>query len=343
MKKRIIAFVVSLAVSFACLTGGASAAAQLSSHSISVNTGIKIYVNGREFVPADSESAPVAVFIYNGTTYLPVRAISGLFGTGVEWDNETKSVYLGSRDGVSLPKYSDLAGVNTSPFTFGRENITVFTGVEIYYNGVRFEPTGSDGENVDVFLYNGTTYLPVRAISSLFAAQIDWDQQSKAVMLTTAESKTAEAASLMAKKFSDMDTVLLPQYQYYLKVLEVLDGYSQELKAAYLMEPDNIELQYLFEEFMAAYAAFVRQFGTYMDNAMSLYEFSKTLSERVENYAEGGYSAEELEMLAANTGYLADNQKYYSEYIQNTTAEHILNFVGSAFSPEVLELVGRLT
>ena len=34
-------------------------------------------------------------FIYNGTTYLPVRAVGEVFGKNVSWDGNTKTVYIG--------------------------------------------------------------------------------------------------------------------------------------------------------------------------------------------------------------------------------------------------------
>ena len=347
MKKtisRILSVILAVTILSACLGVTAGAELRLESRSITVNTGVKINVDGAEFIPVDSEGVPVEVFLYNGTTYLPVRGISNLFGLGIEWDNETKSVYLGARGGVTLPKYSGTADLSTSPFAFESKTITVFTGASIYYNDEYFVPTGSDGEVVDVFLYNGTTYLPVRAISNLMSAEIDWDQANKTVLLSTAASnEVVVKAAATAKLFSDMGVVLLPQYQYYLKVATVLTEYAQEVKATYLQDPSNVEVEYMLMQFMNSYDAFDRQFGTCMEKAMDFYEFSKTLNTRIETYAEGGYSEEELETLATNTEYLAGNQQYYSEYIKSTTAEHILQFVVDNFTPAVQELVGRVS
>lgn len=39
-------------------------------------------------------------FIYNGTTYLPVRAAGEALGENVHWDGSTKSVYIGERPGA---------------------------------------------------------------------------------------------------------------------------------------------------------------------------------------------------------------------------------------------------
>ena len=56
---------------------------------------IKIYVDGVKIDPKDANGNAVEPFIYNGTTYLPVRAVSEAIGKTVTWDGSTQSVYLG--------------------------------------------------------------------------------------------------------------------------------------------------------------------------------------------------------------------------------------------------------
>ncbi len=333
MKKsfiRILSVVLVVTIFSACLTAGAEL--KLNAGSISVNTGIKISVDGKEFVPVDSEGVPVEVFLYSGTTYLPIRAISNLFGLGIEWDNDTKSVYLGSRNGKELPVLGSAADVATSPFAVESKTISVHTGVSIYFNDEYFQPTDSEGFSVEVFLYNGTTYLPVRAISKLMNAEIDWDQASKTVLLSTAEKepeldvegivKTAETA---VKKYTDMEGLVMPYYRYYLKICTVLDGGLEEVKAMYLSDPNEITL-YMLNSYVIGYEAFEKEFGTYMSKSVEFYDFAKTLAARIKNYAEGGYTAEELDKLATNASYLNDNLKYFSEYLNQGAPELMLKF-----------------
>ena len=59
---------------------------------------IKIYIDGAEIVPKDANGNVVEPFTINGTTYLPVRAISNALGKDVEWDDSTQSVYIGKKD-----------------------------------------------------------------------------------------------------------------------------------------------------------------------------------------------------------------------------------------------------
>ncbi|MCL2121228.1 MAG: right-handed parallel beta-helix repeat-containing protein [Clostridiales bacterium] len=56
---------------------------------------IKIYVDGEIVVTADASGRIVEPFIYDGATYLPIRAVSEALGMTVEWDGVTNSVYIG--------------------------------------------------------------------------------------------------------------------------------------------------------------------------------------------------------------------------------------------------------
>ena len=56
---------------------------------------IKIYIDQKLITPKDANGSIVEPFIYNGTVYLPVRAVSNALGQEVSWDSENKAVYIG--------------------------------------------------------------------------------------------------------------------------------------------------------------------------------------------------------------------------------------------------------
>lgn len=62
-----------------------------------VYNGIRLYIDGKEITPKDASGNTIEPFIYNGTTYLPVRAVGEAIGKSVEWDAANLSVYLGKR------------------------------------------------------------------------------------------------------------------------------------------------------------------------------------------------------------------------------------------------------
>ena len=57
-------------------------------------TDIKITLDGEEVIPKDANGNYVEPFAIEGTTYLPVRAVSSALGLSVDWDDATKTVKL---------------------------------------------------------------------------------------------------------------------------------------------------------------------------------------------------------------------------------------------------------
>ncbi len=62
--------------------------------SIDILPGINISIDGKEFVPTDVNGNIVEVFSYNGTTYVPLRAVSQAFGKKVGWEGQTKTAII---------------------------------------------------------------------------------------------------------------------------------------------------------------------------------------------------------------------------------------------------------
>lgn len=56
---------------------------------------IQLVVDGVPITPKDANGSRIEPFIYNGTTYLPIRAVGEAIGKQVTWDGATKTVYLG--------------------------------------------------------------------------------------------------------------------------------------------------------------------------------------------------------------------------------------------------------
>ena len=109
--------------------------------------GIKIYVDGNLKKPTDVNGNVVEPMIYDGTTYLPVRALTGMLtDKEVAWDQQSQTVYIGQRPDV---------GVKSVPID----------ELEIYqnnpsYNAVSGVYTGKDAQ----FTVMGETYSPFNRI-----------------------------------------------------------------------------------------------------------------------------------------------------------------------------------
>ena len=97
-KNSLIPFVAGMLVMLA-LVGTVLPAVALSGKDITVYPGVNIFIDDQKLNPKDANGNPVEVFIYNGTTYLPVRAVSEALGQPVQWDGSTSSVYIGKHTG----------------------------------------------------------------------------------------------------------------------------------------------------------------------------------------------------------------------------------------------------
>lgn len=81
----------------AILTSGIVFAEEISKTINAVYMNVKLVVDGVQIEPKDANGNYVEPFIYNGTTYLPVRAVGAAFGKDVSWDGGTATVYVGGQ------------------------------------------------------------------------------------------------------------------------------------------------------------------------------------------------------------------------------------------------------
>jgi len=98
-RTRIRDFLSGMLIAGILFTLAAPAMAALTSKWIQVYTGVNVYVDDHPLHPTDVNGDPVEVFAYNGTTYLPIRAVSDAVGKPVQYDGKTQSVYLGKHTG----------------------------------------------------------------------------------------------------------------------------------------------------------------------------------------------------------------------------------------------------
>ncbi len=138
------------------LTSGAVFAKQISETAELFYNNIKIYINGGEIVPKDATGNVVEPFIMNGTTYLPVRAISNALGKDVEWDGATQSVYIGKKDQTKPDNYLDRIQYNDVVYGKWYSNLWRINGKIIdtnnneYLSGMLFyNDAGNDIYNID--------------------------------------------------------------------------------------------------------------------------------------------------------------------------------------------------
>ena len=100
-RSRLLAFALVAALFVAAAI---PAYAAMASKNIDVFTGVSIFVDGRELHPSDVKGNEVEAFIYEGTTYVPLRAVGEALGAEVSWNKDTKTVYLNSEKTGAEPE-----------------------------------------------------------------------------------------------------------------------------------------------------------------------------------------------------------------------------------------------
>lgn len=151
-------------------------ASNLEQVSLNATTGVSIYlrkdsVNSDLFVPKDVNGNEVTVFAYNGTTYLPIRAISNVFNADIKWNSIDNSISI-TTNGQKLKYEENPPLVNNNDLK--NETLKAYKGMKVYIDGKEFIPKDVNGNVVDIYVINGTTYLPIRAICDVYGAYIEW-------------------------------------------------------------------------------------------------------------------------------------------------------------------------
>ena len=92
-RSRLLVFVLVAALFVAVAV---PAYAAMTSKDISVFTGVRIFLDGNELHPIDVKGNDLEAFIYEGTTYVPLRTVGEALGAEVSWDKDAKIVYINS-------------------------------------------------------------------------------------------------------------------------------------------------------------------------------------------------------------------------------------------------------
>lgn len=93
MKQRLQGLVTGIAIGAICTSGAVFAKTAIENITVSYDN-IKVYKDNVLCELKDSNGSVIEPFIYNGTTYMPVRGTANLADMEVTWDGANKSVYL---------------------------------------------------------------------------------------------------------------------------------------------------------------------------------------------------------------------------------------------------------
>ena len=195
--RRFVSFLLAMVMvcSLMVSAGAAEAQEEISAY---LSYDITVMYNGEAQTMTDAAGNTVYPVSYNGSTYLPVRAVSNMLGVAVDWDGATQTVILSdSTDGRTVAENGGAASTAS-----GQEEIKAYLapGITVKYNGEIQTMTDTAGNIVYPVSYNGTTYLPVRAVSNMLGVSVDWDGTTQTVLLRKLVGDTPNVNNSTNKK-----------------------------------------------------------------------------------------------------------------------------------------------
>ena len=154
-------------------------AASVTTVSATLSPDITVQVDGTTRTFFNVNGVQVHPVLYNGTTYLPVRAIGELMNKNVNWDQNTLTVTLSSpRTATATTGTRDVNPIQQTVQAQLRPDFTIIV------DNVTRTFTDANGTRVYPLLYQGSTYLPVRAIGELMGKTVAWDGGTRTVTLS---------------------------------------------------------------------------------------------------------------------------------------------------------------
>lgn len=159
-----------------------SASAAADSDSIKVQSmNVKMVFDGVSMQPPTGQH----VFIYNNTTYVPIRFVSYALQKSVSWDVKNLKVTVAepsSSELVVIKEYLMNTG-NVDNATAATKNIVLSKVKASYvFNGSsKAVPSGQAS-----YMLNGSLYVPLRFLSESVGNTITWDQKTKTITAASA-------------------------------------------------------------------------------------------------------------------------------------------------------------
>jgi hypothetical protein len=161
--------------------------------------------DGKEYAPASSQKG----FIYEGSSYVPLRFVSYALNKAVDWDQTTYTVTVRDpkqNEQVSIDEYKLNAQVRNNGDLKGPDVIEP-TQVEAYFEHVNYVFDGKESappEDKPGIIMDGSLYVPIRFYSESVGREISWDQATYTVSANTKgndsnagksqDTKTSEAS-----------------------------------------------------------------------------------------------------------------------------------------------------
>lgn len=171
--KKFVAGIVGMNLAAVLLTHNLAMAAEQQQIQVGFNQ-VSIKVNDQPF---QSNS-----MLYDGTTYVPIRDVAAMLGLAVNYYDKNKTAYIGqigagefSEDNHDIDSWDILTPATPSndPIIEPQD-----ATINVHLNEIKIQVHGTKVES-DNILYNGTTFVPLRAVSESIEVPVNYDAETR--------------------------------------------------------------------------------------------------------------------------------------------------------------------
>src|SRR5690625_3378604 len=148
MKRKLIIAILGVGLFVSGISIGAFANSHLEEIKAYLNHSLDIKVDGKVEQLDDGNGNAILPITYNGSTYLPIRAVSNLLNVAINYDHEAYEVNLGERlDGIAIrhEHFNDtLYSKDPAQRTFGGTDYeeVLFSAPGVAHNYTALRPEG---------------------------------------------------------------------------------------------------------------------------------------------------------------------------------------------------------
>lgn len=136
--------------------------------------------DGKEYAPPEGQQG----FIYEGTTYVPIRFISYSLDKAVNWDPNTYTVTIAepkAADKINISEYklnTQIYSKSTEKFNKSKlapSNLKVYKEkINYVFDGVAKKPS----DELPGYIVDGSLFVPIRFFSESVGKTINWDPRN---------------------------------------------------------------------------------------------------------------------------------------------------------------------
>ena len=163
----------------ALLCGAVTAASGARTVEARLRPDVTVVIDGTARTFYNVQGQEVHPIGYAGTTYVPIRAIGELMDRNVNWDETTHTATIaGAR---TTP---DATGTPDTAARAGDITVSLRPDYTIIIDGTARTFRDANGQTVSPLLYNGSIYLPIRAIGEIMGKTVSWNGNTDTVTLT---------------------------------------------------------------------------------------------------------------------------------------------------------------